>query len=256
MRRDRDRAKTGGLRAGDVGRGIADLRGCRCGPVAGPLAGQLEQCRPLLGFAAECSLSPRKEPLEPEAQQPGPGHRLGISGDECKPDPFGLQARESLGRTRSGLPPARICLHEELEVALGKRLAPSIEACIDRRVGEACGVKDVASDALRRQTTVFDVRERISGDVDAVDLVQRRGEGAAVERIVRQEERAVEVEERQHAAQMPSRSSIAASRRHFGRVLTLSSRKTCRPSSCSISGRARVPICLITEPPRPTTICF
>jgi hypothetical protein len=122
-----------------------------------------------------------------------------------------LQARESLGRTRAGLPAARICLHEELEVALGKRLAPSIEARIDRRVGDACGVKDVASDALRRQAAVFDVRDRIGGDVDAVDLVQRRDEGAAVERIVRQEERAVEVEEREQA--LKCRAAPASRRR-------------------------------------------
>ena len=58
------------------------------------------------------------------------------------------------------------------------------------------------------------------------------------------------------AARGPSRSSVASSRRQCGRTLTISSRKTGWPSSCSISGRARVPISLITEPPLPTTICF
>ena len=38
--------------------------------------------------------------------------------------------------------------------------------------------------------------------------------------------------------QMPRRSSIASSRRHFGRTFTCRSRKTFRPSSASISGRA------------------
>ena len=46
------------------------------------------------------------------------------------------------------------------------------------------------------------------------------------------------------ASRCPSRSSSDSSRRQRGFTFTRSSRKTWRPSSCSISGRARVPISL------------
>src|SRR5438874_299179 len=49
----------------------------------------------------------------------------------------------------------------------------------------------------------------------------------------------------------PSRSSVVASRRHFGRTLTRSSRKTGWPSSASISGRARTPMSFTIAPPLP-----
>src|SRR5690242_6909973 len=51
------------------------------------------------------------------------------------------------------------------------------------------------------------------------------------------------------AAHRPSRSRVAASRRHFGRTLTLSSRKTGWPRRASISGRARVPMSFTMAPP-------
>src|SRR5262245_9816146 len=63
-------------------------------------------------------------------------------------------------------------------------------------VGSPRGVEDVASDALRGQTAMVDLRDCVGGDVDAVHLVQCLGKGAAVERVVFEEERAVEVEER------------------------------------------------------------
>ena len=56
--------------------------------------------------------------------------------------------------------------------------------------------------------------------------------------------------------QRPRRSSIASSRRQRGRTFTLRSRKTERPRSASISGRASVPIWRTIEPPLPTRICF
>ena len=71
---------------------------------------------------------------------------------------------------------------------------------------------------------MFDVVGRGRGDLDPVDLLQRLPQSPAAERIVGEKEGPVEVEERQQPAQMPSRSSIAASRRHFGRVFTWSSR--------------------------------
>ena len=67
---------------------------------------------------------------------------------------------------------------------------------------------------------MLDIRGRIGGYLDVVDLLERRDERAAAERVVGQEERSVEVEQRKQRGQIPSRSSIAASRRHFGRVLT------------------------------------
>ena len=60
----------------------------------------------------------------------------------------------------------------------------------------------------------------------------------------------------QGGAQSPSRSSMASSRRQWGRTLTWRSRKMPLPRSASISGRARVPISRTTRPPLPTTICF
>src|SRR4051812_38725580 len=57
-------------------------------------------------------------------------------------------------------------------------------------------------------------------------------------------------------AQSPSRSSIVSLRRHLGDALTLSSRKTLRPRSCSMPGRAHVPISRTIAPPLPIRICF
>ena len=57
-------------------------------------------------------------------------------------------------------------------------------------------------------------------------------------------------------AHNPSRSSILGSRRHFGRTLTTSSRKTECPTRASTSGRARVPISRTIAPFFPTRIPF
>ena len=56
--------------------------------------------------------------------------------------------------------------------------------------------------------------------------------------------------------QKPSRSSIRGSRRHFGRTLTVSPRKTGCPTSASTSGRARVPISRTIAPRLPTRMPF
>src|SRR5439155_5713327 len=225
-------------------------------PVARAAAGELEQGRPLLALASEGALAGGEETAELETIEPRPRHRFRVAGDEREPRPRRLERRQSLRGPGPRFPPGCVRAGEELEVVLGKADAPAVEPRVDRRIVEAGCAEDVAGDPLRAQAAVLDVRGRIGGDSRAVDFLERRNERSPTDRVVREEEGPVEIEQRERRRQIPSRSSIAVSRRHLGRVLTWSSRKICRPSRSSISGRARVPICLTTEPARPTTICF
>src|SRR4029450_9431060 len=193
-RADGDRAETGGLPGRDVLGRVADLGGRGGRPVSSPLPGELEQRASLFCLTAERALAWRKEPLEPEPLQTGPGHWLGGPCDEAA---AGARAAGGGGRgqplagARACLPAARVRVGEELEVALCECGAPRVQAFVDSRVGHPCGAKHIAADALCRQAAVLDVRGCIGGVPAARDPTEGRDERAAAERVVGQEERSV-----------------------------------------------------------------
>src|SRR4029450_9922418 len=190
-RADGDRAETGGLPGRDVLGRVADLGGRGGRPVSSPLPGELEQRASLFCLTAERAHAWRKEPLEPEPLQTGPGHWLGVPCDEPATDACGLEPGQPPGGARGWRPAARVRVGEELEVALCECGAPRVQAFVDSRVGHPCGAKHIAADALCRQAAVLDVRGCIGGYLDAVDLLEGRDERAAAERVVGQEERSV-----------------------------------------------------------------
>jgi hypothetical protein len=169
-------------------------------------------------------LTRRKEAGEPEPLEAGPRDRLRIAREESEADARGLEPCQSLSGAGARFPATRVGGGKQLEVALGVARATRGKSVVDLGVAQPSGAEDVACDPLRGQAAVLDVVGRVRGDLDAVDLLQRLPQGPAAERIVGEKEGPVEVEERQQPAQMPSRSSIAASRRHLGRVFTWSSR--------------------------------
>src|SRR3954453_23971918 len=224
-RGDRDRAEAGGLRRRDVGGRVTDLRG-RCGrAVPGTLTRERKQLLAFFGLAAECAAAGWKETRQPESLEPGSGHRLWVAGDERYPHAGALEAVEALRGAGTCLPAARVGADKELERAFRVTRAPGVENGCDRVVGNVGFAQHVASDPLGGQAAVLDVCRRLGVDLRLVRRLEGLDERLPANRVVRQEERAVEVEERQQPAQIPSRSSIASSRRHFGRVFTLSSRK-------------------------------
>src|SRR5438034_2482298 len=253
---ENDRADSRVVCAADVARGIADCHRALDGPAAYAFAGDPDERAALLGVAAESALTLGEEPVETEAHHAGAGHRLRVAGQQGETDARLCQPGEGSIRMWCDFPVVRACGREQVDVALRVEGEPVAEPLADRVVGEAPRAKHLAADTQARLARVVDPFDGIRGRIDLIELPQRWQERLARERVVGQEQRAVDVEQREERRHRPSRSSMAASRRPLGPDLTLSSRKTGWPSSSSISGRARVPICFTTEPLLPITICF
>ena len=151
---------------------------------------------------------------------------------------------ERFGRAGRRPPGRRVGDGQKLQVATGEGPAPDGQALVDLVVVETGVAQDEAGDPQARLPRVVDSRHGVRRQPHRIEGLESRHQRLAGERVVREEQRAVDVEEREQRHQMPSRSSIASSRRHFGLALTLRSRKIWCPSRSSISGRARVPICL------------
>ena len=155
-------------------------------PVAGALAGQLEELDPALTLTAESTLPVRKQPVEAELFHSRMRNRGWIAGEECA----SLDGSHCLCRVRRELPVARVGGREQANVELGERLAPAREAGVDLRFRNA-----------RRSKRTPDVRRcRVARDVGAigvrpVDGFEREPARLHVHLVVRQEERPVDVEQ-------------------------------------------------------------
>ena len=70
-----------------------------------------------------------------------------------------------------------------------------------------------------------DALDGVLPKVDVEVRLQRLPQGLAGKSVMREEQRAVHVEQHEQGHQIPRRSSIASSPRHFGLAFTLKSRK-------------------------------
>src|SRR6266536_2049971 len=246
----------GGVGAAHIPRGISHCDRSIERPVTCALSGDPDQLAALLGVAAERALPPGKEPVETQARHPGAGHRFRVAGQQSETDAHLCELGERSLRMWGDLPVVGARVSKQVDVALREESAPRAELPVDGVVSKSRGAEHLAGDAQAGLASVVDALDGVRGRIDVIELAQCWQERVAGERIVRQEQRAVDVKQRQERRHSPRRSSIASSRRHLGRDFTFSSRTTGWPSTSSISGRARVPICFTTEPPLPITICF
>jgi hypothetical protein len=86
-------------------------------------------------------------------------------------------------------------------------------------------VQDETRDLERCLAGMRDALDRVLRQVDAVTRFQRLPQRLAGQSVVREEQGAVDIEQHKQGHQIPRRSSIASSRRHFGRAFTFKSRK-------------------------------
>ena len=120
---------------------------------------------------------------------------------------------------------ARVGLAQESDVPVGETRAPRAEVLVDLLVDEAFVPQHQPGDPLRGLAGVVGTSDRVGWGLDRVAVAERVAKGLAGDRIVTEEQRAVDVDQRQQRHQRPRRSSIASSCRHFGLALTVSSRK-------------------------------
>ena len=114
----------------------------------------------------------------------------------------GGEPLERLLRARRGAPAAGVGVREELDVALREARAPLGQAVAHAPCLDAGRFEHEPRDAQRRLPLVIDMLDRVVRESDAESLLEGLVERPACERVVRQSERPVDVEqdEQAHAA--------------------------------------------------------
>jgi hypothetical protein len=102
-----------------------------------------------------------------------------------------VSASEDPGRARQPAVEERA----ELDVPFGRAAAPGIQVCVDRAAVEAGVAEDEARDPFRRLPGMVDVLDRILGKRHVVDLFEGLDHRTPEQRVVGQEEHAVDIEE-------------------------------------------------------------
>ena len=172
--------------ARDVERRVSDSDGAFRGPVARPLARQLEELDPLLTLATESTLPAREQLAKAESFNSRMRNRGWIAGEER----VSLDCSYCPDRVWCELPVARVGGREQAEVQLGERLAPARQAGVDLRLRDARSSKRTPD--VRRCGVARDVGAIGVGPVDGVEREPAR---LHVHHVMRQEERPVDVEQ-------------------------------------------------------------
>ena len=251
---DAQRADAGLAGAADVDGGVADLDGAR-----------RRASRPRGRARARSArratrLRSRTRPGRPGRTAPGraapaargrraPGSRSGVRGG----GPSAARRVERFVRARGSAPAARVGVAQELEVALGELGAPGPKVgLVETGVAAGRAARSAArSGPGGRPARARPRAARRRSARSASRAARGRASGSWVRKSVPSTSKRTSSGVKGPAARAsPRRGASAAC------ALTFSSRKTGWPSSCSISGRARVPIFFTIEPPLPTTICF
>jgi len=138
----------------------------------------------VLPLAAEGSLPFGKRASEPEPFHAGAGYRLGIPGEQGdRRSPPDLRQRRA--GIRRDFPAARIGVLEQRDVHLRDAVAALNELLVPPR--------ELAHDLERRLSGMVAALERVGGQPQPVDIQYGSEQRLGEERIVSEEERAVDV---------------------------------------------------------------
>src|SRR3954470_1957874 len=221
------------VRAGDIDRRVADGDRALCRPVTRSFARERKELVALIALAAESPLAAREVTVEPEAFHARVGDGRRVSRQQRR----ALERFDRIVRPGGDFPVARVGSGEQGDVPLREDLAPPAQSRVD----------DGSTETGRRERATYVCGRGVAGYIGrfrrrAVDLGQRELARLDVGVVVREQQRAVDVEEDEqaHSESSASRSDRTYARSAFGPSCATSTARepTTMPSASSATARA------------------